>query len=304
MTVTGFSSVHCATDDRKLQPLSIVLYAAGDGAGADAGSGDALLGGGGSTGAVGGSSAGGAPFAAGGSTGGDAPATGGSGENGDGAGSGGDTSGTGGCQVVAGDDAVSACTGGTTGSGGSGGSAGMAITGGPCPDLDGDGVLDCEQSLADNPSFDTDVSGWLSEPNVLLSWSSDDALGHDFSGSLNLLSSLEVDQDGSVMVGAYQCIAVTSSVEYRFIVQASIVEADMDSSAAFQLLPYDGPDCTGNVIETVTAATVQGSDWNVIDKKYLTPGMTKSISMRLVSIKPFRKPMLSVRFDNVLVRQE
>jgi hypothetical protein len=208
--------------------------------------------------------------------------------------------------------------GGTGGSGGdsNGGSTTLAGAGsggtqggtggvsGRCPDLDDNGVLDCDETLIHNASFDVDTTGWSAETNVSLEWISTDAEGRTDSGSLGLSDTFEMMQDGSLMVGAHQCQPVNEASVYRFITQISVPGDAPDTRAGFQILLYDGPECTGMTLDTQTSVLTQGSGWQLADLTYQTPTTAKSVGLRLVSVKPFGDPPVTVLFDNVLMHAD
>lgn len=279
----------CPVDDRALGAHAGLEFVQGG----DGGSGDAL-----------GTDEGGARSASGG-TGGVEEASGEAGQLEPGAGG---ESGSGEAQGASGG------TGGTTGGtgGGTGGTSAVgAGTGGSagfmghCPDLDGNGVSDCDETVITNAAFDTDASGWTSETNVSLEWVANDAGGVSDSGSLGVSNTLEVTQDGSLMVGAHQCQPVNGATVYDFRTQISVPDEAPDTSGGFQITLFDGPKCTGNTLDTRSSESfTQGSAWKVAELTYLTPTVAKSVSLRLVSIKPFVQPPVTVLFDNVLMHAD
>ncbi len=197
-------------------------------------------------------------------------------------------------------------TGGSSETGG--GSSGTA--GGPvntrCPDLDHNGVLDCDETLIDKAAFDTDasVAAWSIETGLVLSWSNLDAQGHDQSGSLAVKNDIEENLVGTQIVGARQCINVSGGTVYRFAAQVSVPNYAGETKAGIQIIVLDTPSCAGTVLDSPTTNLVKGPEWQVAEIIYLTPTTAKSIAVRLAQIKPFRQAPVAVLFDNVLVRAD
>jgi hypothetical protein len=289
-------AVACPVDERSLAPIQVVIGSGGDfgeaGSGGDAGgagsNGDAGRGEGGNDSGGGGSAANGGAQMAGSAGKGGSAGSGGSGASG-GAGKGGSASGAGGVA-------------------GKGGSAGVCGTGGApeprCPDLDLNGVPDCDETIVENPTFDTDADAWQAEENVATAWENADAHDNDESGSLLVENQIEEDRDGGSMLGVRQCFEASAGVFYRFAVEVKVPESAPATQGGFQLLAYDGVACAGTVVKGVSSSLVRGSGWNVTELTYPAPEGTQSIALRLVSVKPYRESPVEVLFDNVLVRTD
>jgi len=273
-------------DERGLEPskLSILPSDGGEpsfgggsddaGSGNDSNGGDGALGGTGGTGPVGGGGSG----------------TGGSGTSGSGTGD------------EAGSDGLP--QGGTSGSGGScgcGGTSGGA--GAPdlrCPDLDGNGVLDCDETLVKNAAFDKDTVGWSIETGSELAWENEDGWDHDDSGALGVTNQVVETIEGNSLTGARQCFPVSGAAVYTFAVQISMPDYAGETKAGMQLNLFDNDACAGELLDHPTTNWVKGSAWNVAQITYLTPAKAKSAMLRLVAMKPFRQAPVAVLFDNVL----
>jgi hypothetical protein len=175
---------------------------------------------------------------------------------------------------------------------------------GRCPDIDGNRVLDCDETLVENATFDRDTAGWLNEDDSELFW--DDADAHEMgeSGSLVVENRLSVEQDGLVLLGARQCVPLTGGAVYHLAAEISVHDDTSDTQGGLQLLLYDGPDCSGAIIAAVASSFLRASDWNVTSLTYVTPTETASAALRLVVMKPFDAPARRVAFDNVLLRTD
>ena len=172
-----------------------------------------------------------------------------------------------------------------------------------CPDLDGNGVPDCAETLVSNPSFDSDVSHWVAEQNVAQSWSSSDATTSARSGSLRVENSLVGEVPTLAIAGTTQCIAVSGGLLIDAYVQLTLASGGAsESAAALETRFYSSEDCTGDVEMSRGAnAALSGSDWLAIGLSAQSPPATRSVQVRLVAIKPFSEQPLAVLFDNVLV---
>lgn len=285
LTLGAAAVTACPVDDRTLSPIEVTVGNAGTGEHSGGATGDAGAGGDASSAAGTGAPEGGA---------------GGHGARGGSMGVGG-TSGSGG-------------KGGSGGSSAAGGSCSAWPGGGPscgcggaeanCPDIDGNQVADCDETLADNASFDEDATAWVPDTGVKSSWIEADAHGSDVSGALGLRVETVADQDGTVLLGARQCFTVSAGAVYKFAVETSVPDDAETVRAGFQLVVHDGPLCTGTLVDNVMSNFIQGSTWSVAQLTYLTPASARSITMRLIAQKPFRHEATTVQFDNALVRTE
>jgi hypothetical protein len=254
---------------------------------------------GGSTGSLGsgGASSGGASVASGGASAGGGP------------GGAGATAG-GGSLAGAPGSAGSGESTGTGGAAGPGGAGDGAAAG--CPDLDRDGIPDCEQTLLANPSFDSSTSGWTAGPGSGASWTSLDGVGNPASGALVVTNRDTNPRDatnGAISAGAFQCIPVTTGVDYTVSVQVYLPAGQGAGWAGFVLDDYFSPDCSGSPVTLpflsaqVTAGVVGQVRWQAVSGTTTqTPLGVRSRAVRLVVVKPTAQISLEARFDNVLVR--
>lgn len=207
--------------------------------------------------------------------------------------------------------------GGGSGSSGESGNAGTSASGGSsgedggpptrCPDLDFNGVLDCEETLVPNGNFESMALPWIAETEVVADWEDSDA--HDVmdSGSLGVENQKNVDMAGPTMLGVRWCVSVNGSSVYRFAVEAMVPEEAENAQAGIQLIFHDGPLCTGNqpdLPKTSLSFITSGQGWRVAEITQLMAAEVKSVVVKLVSMKPFRDPPSRVFFDNILVKEE
>jgi hypothetical protein len=167
-------------------------------------------------------------------------------------------------------------------------------------------VLDCDETMIEDPSFDSamQIQSWVADSELELGWDEGDAHGSESSGSLVVENQAEYDQDNESMLGARQCIPVTGGAIYHFAAQVSVADDAGEGRGGIQVTVYDLPACAGEVVRTFTTSPVKGSAWKANQVTYISPPTAKSLAMRLVAIKPFRDAPLAVRFDNILVRTD
>jgi hypothetical protein len=206
---------------------------------------------------------------------------------------------------------VEAGGGGAAGADGAGGEAG---TGGrmglPCPDLDGNGVLDCFESLVTNPDFRTGIAGWTSELGMTQSFRSSDGAGdgagNPASGSLSVTNPIQSDAaSGLTMGGSNQCLPASGPPSYDLYLEVAVPGgADSFVEAGDAVAFFPTSDCTGPAIDsappTLVDQTVTG--WQVLhDIIRPSPG-TVSLLVRLVVAKPFTQAASQAQFDNILFK--
>jgi hypothetical protein len=276
----------------------------------------------GTTGAGGTSSAGGTTGTAG--VAGAAGATGLAGAGGD-SGQAGAAAGAGGNGGAAGGADAAAGTSGDAGGGGAGTGGG---TGGPgdfpfpttaqacaapaagasCPDLDGDGMLDCSQTAVMNPGFDTGIASWIGETpfDLPLTWNmKGDLNGKKTSGALVVTSNIVADAAGWTIQGAFQCVPVTGAAVYDLAAQLSMpTDPSSAGGAILGFFFYPTADCTGppNASALSNGATAQNM-CEVLTLSEAAPASAQSVAVRLAVVKPFRQASQAVTFDNVLFRK-
>ena len=224
----------------------------------------------------------------------------GEGDGGDAASQNGGSSGQGGSQGgIAGTPTLGGTSGasGDSGNGGNAGSAGSRPVG-RCPDLDVNDVLDCDETLATNATFDDSVLPWVSEsPNVVEDWNEADAHEKTGSGSISIKNS----SPGSSGHGVRQCIPVTGGIAYNFAAEAFVPSEVPGAQAGIHVLAHQGDACSGMMVDHQQSNYITtGTGWRVAKFTYLLPANAKSVVVRLLSTKLAGEPT-HVFWDNVLV---
>jgi len=177
---------------------------------------------------------------------------------------------------------------------------------GGCPDLDGDGVRDCLESLIRNGDFATGIAGWMPELGTTASFSSSDGEGDPQSGSLLVTNTNHSDvTSGLTMAGAASCLPGARASSYGVWLQVALDPVpDGQAQAGITFTYYPTTDCSGapNGISPTNLVDQSVSGWSVAQESVLPPSGTQSFLARLVVVKPFSQAMASARFDNLLIR--
>lgn len=177
-------------------------------------------------------------------------------------------------------------------------------TGGECPDLNADGILDCKESLVMNPDFRAGLTGWTAELNMRQAFPSMDAMGNPASGSIAVTNANQSDTAvGSTMGGSGQCIPVMGAGTFDLYVQ-TLVAVDGYTSSGVVLQFYPSADCSGSLNGSFMPGLADQniSGWRVLQSIITTPAATRSILLRLVVLKPFKQAPTQALFDNVLLK--
>jgi hypothetical protein len=265
----------------------------GTGSGGSAGAAGETGGGG-----VGGSGGAGAAGGAGGRVGAGGAGVGGGAGVAGGVGHGGTVGGAGGAGGTAG-------AGGNVGGGGLG-SAGAGAAG--CPDLDRDGVPDCQQTLVKNPGFDDATTSWTAERGSTASWTANDGNASSKSGAIAVTNTDTNVNDapyGTTTTGAFQCVTVYPGSCYQVDVQAYLASSSGPGAAGFVLDYYTSATCADATPATVfISPQVTATDsWETISGTTTQiPLGVAAVAVRLVAVKAVAQASEQALFDNVLLR--
>ena len=212
-----------------------------------------------------------------------------------------------------------AAVGGGTGTGGQGAPDGGSRDGGPaggggpggtgasrCPDLDGDAIPDCQESLVPNADFATGISGWKPEVGVYASFStSADAEGNPQSGSLVVNNTAQADPtSGLTMKGVSMCLSNTTATAYQLYLEVNpAASADGFAQAGVAVAFFPSTDCSGPQGGMAPSTLLDGSagGWRVLQQIVQPVGGTNSLLVRLV-IGKLTATAVQGSFDNLLIR--
>jgi len=165
-----------------------------------------------------------------------------------------------------------------------------------------DGGNRCPYTLATNADFDHDVSGWTPDGFASVRWVSTDSSGASGSGSIAVKNAQQQDLDGQSVAGISQCIPATPGKAYDYRAEMFIKAGQVFGAGQVAVWFYATGDCTAVVDQ---AYAVAGSDvtgkWTIAAGSLIVPQTAHSMSVRLVSQKPYRGGPLEVLFDAVRV---
>ena len=211
----------------------------------------------------------------------------------------GGVAGVGGHVVLGGAGGHADAKGGAGASTGGGSSGSGAV----CPSANRALVPGCQGSLASNATFETDGAGWTAELNAVEIWQPIDADGRGASGALSVQNTVAESSAALAFTGARQCVSVVGGTPYRLTVKLRIASGQ-DSSAAGGLNVgfFASVDCSGNMLAPLTSNLPRDADsWLVASALPNAPQSARSMSVRLVAMKAFSAPPVTVVFDDVLV---
>jgi hypothetical protein len=226
----------------------------------------------------------------------------------DGSALGGADDGTGGTTATAGTRTMHAgASSATAGSAGAmAGDGGTPPGGGDCPDLDHNDIPDCEESLTKNGSFDNNFADWTPEANIALDWQMVDADASDASGSMGVENSNAANLDNLSLAGSAQCISLDQPGAYAVVARVFIPpDQQAKGSGGVSVAFYEADLCAGAIMigfgGTSSMVSATGS-WQSAAFDTNAPENARSMSVRLVVLKPFKDPPVQVLFDNVAVK--
>jgi hypothetical protein len=173
----------------------------------------------------------------------------------------------------------------------------------------------CE-TLAKNAGFATDTDGWQQEPYAIeLGWEPGDAGGSSASGSILVTNSLySSTNDGINPSGGMQCLEVTPGAAYIMAGDVNIPDGQGDGSmgpyvgqAGLSIFFWRGEHCedtTPTLASFQTKLVTDAGKWTHVAGGAVAPDGAGSMSIRLLTIKPFKEYSFKAEFDNVLLQQK
>jgi hypothetical protein len=181
-----------------------------------------------------------------------------------------------------------------------------AVTDGACPDLDGDGTPDCNETAVMNAGFDTDKSQWIPDQGVTLSWDgAGDLNGKSGSGALVVTNTNVAQVSNWTMLVAAQCVPVGAGSKYDFATQLDIPAGQGPGSALLGISYYSTPDCTGLALDGggLSPQVTATATCEVLQMSSTAPSGAAGATVRLTVAKAFAAPAFAVEFDNVLFKK-
>jgi hypothetical protein len=176
--------------------------------------------------------------------------------------------------------------------------------------------------MIDNAGFIGGIEPWTAEPLAITArWSKDDADGSDESGSIAVINTMHGSNSGFAPGGAMQCLTASPGEVFGMAADIFIPEEQGDglpamgelpgppfaSQAGLGLLFWSTADCS-------LASATQGSfqtnlveeagKWHHVEGSAVAPSSAVAVSVRALTIKPFRQFAFEAHFDNVLLQRK
>jgi hypothetical protein len=177
-----------------------------------------------------------------------------------------------------------------------------------CPDLDGNGQLDCRETLVRNAGFAADAAGWTAEFGATQAFDLRNAQPSPAvsSGSLALTNgTVTAGSTQTFRARTTQCLSAAAGTSYTVHAQAMLVPGGApEGGGGVSLTFYGGADCSGTVVGTPFRPDLArgAGSWTIVGGTTAGPAGARSMAVRLVAEKVASAPTLTVLFDNVLVK--
>lgn len=179
-----------------------------------------------------------------------------------------------------------------------------------CPDLDENGVGDCEETLAKNAAFASDVSDWEPELDAIVAWNEANATSDHPSGSALVRAEGVVESTipGSALRDVSQCVSVSGKQLVAVYANAFVPTGqDEAGRAEIDVFFFESADCSGSLSASfVTPQPLDGGvdRWMSLKAGQVSSDSTRSALVKLAVLKPFKAASFEARFDNVLIRTQ
>jgi hypothetical protein len=182
----------------------------------------------------------------------------------------------------------------------------------------------CE-TLVSNAGFSADTSGWAEEPlSITIGWDEGDATGSDSSGSIAVINSMHGRKDGIAASGGTQCLAAVPGKIYDMAADVLIPdgqgsgyvpddkkmelgEAPYVGRAGLSILFWPNDECSNteqSLLPSFQTDLVEDVDaWSRVEGAAQAPDGAASMSVRVLTVKPFQEYNFKALFDNVLLRE-
>jgi hypothetical protein len=177
---------------------------------------------------------------------------------------------------------------------------------GPCAHTDLNGKPDCSDTLTVNSDFNRDTTYWGVTGNASVRWVKLDVQGSGMSGSIAVKDVEQGDFDGNSEAAASQCVAAVPGATYAYQVWTFIAHGQPYGQSQLEVWFHDQPKCAALVSDNGAYAlnSLDVTDhWNLLRGSLHIPETVHSMSVRLVTRKPYRNAPIEILFDSVRVTQ-
>lgn len=210
--------------------------------------------------------------------------------------------------------------------GSSGGGLGNGYSAGPSeidlPDCSYSGEVKpgCE-TMVKNAGFEADTTGWEEEPlSITIGWEQRDASGSDESGSIVVINSMFGKDsgvaEGIAASGGAQCLPAIPGSTYDMAADIFIPEGQGKGfeegtvyvgRAGLSILFWPNESCANTDRSLVpsyqTELVEEAAVWSRVEGAAEAPDNALSMSVRVLTVKPFEEYNFKALFDNVLLRE-
>jgi hypothetical protein len=171
-------------------------------------------------------------------------------------------------------------------------------------------------TIAENAGFTQDITGWDPEAySIKIDWEAGDAKAAPDSGSIAVTNTMFGTSDGLAPGAGTQCIPATPGATYDMAGDVFIPEGQGDGmagggpyvgEAGLSILFWANPDCSdvepthGSFQSDLVLTT---GAWIHVEGGAVAPDVAKAMSLRVLTIKPFKQFKFKALFDNVLLRE-
>lgn len=170
-----------------------------------------------------------------------------------------------------------------------------------CADLDTDGTSDCEATLLETPTFDSNVSAWTAVEPAELAWDTRNARADGPSGSGRLSASMAPAR-------AFQCVALAGPQLVIAYADAFVVQPEGSTHLTQALLEvsfFEEEDCQGEREQFFeTPPTTIANAWSTVHAGGVTTTTTRSVAIALVAANSVSPEEVETYFDNVLLKAQ
>jgi hypothetical protein len=189
------------------------------------------------------------------------------------------------------------------------GTAGSSLPGG-CPDINGNGVGDCLETLLKNGDFKADIESWTPDSETQLTWDESNASADLPSGSalLSGTSPENAGAKGAALRIASQCVAIAGKQLVTVYANAFVASGQApDGHAEIDVNFFDTAACAGTSVSSFSTPQpleAAKDQWLTLRAGSVSGPNTQSALVELALSQPLSAAPFSARFDNVLLQKQ
>jgi hypothetical protein len=170
-------------------------------------------------------------------------------------------------------------------------------------------------TIVSNAGFSKDARGWQAEPlAITVGWQQADADGSPDSGSISVLNSMHGTVDGIAPGAGMQCLAASAGEIFDMAGDIYVPDGQGDGlpggpyvgKAGLSILFWPTENCADNLPSkgnSQTELVQEVGAWTHVQGSAIAPDGTLSMSVRVLTVKPFKEFNFNALFDNVLLQR-